>query len=145
MLKELTPEIIDNILVNQLIGRIGCSMNNNVLIEPMMYLYDGRFIYGHTREGTKINMLRQNPNTCFEVDEIVSIHCWRSVVVSGIFEELDGEDRLDALRRLGERTMLLFADEHAPTYEGATSGPKSVVYRIRITSKTGRSETKNAG
>lgn len=145
MLKELTSEVIDNILINQLIGRIGCSINNKVLIEPMMYLYDGRFIYGHTREGTKIDMLRQNPNTCFEVDEIVSTHCWRSVVVGGVFEELNGEDRLDALRRLGERTMPMFADEHEPTYDGTTSRPKSVVYRIRITSKTGRSETKNVG
>ena len=144
MLQELTTDVIDTILVNQAIGRIGCSANNEVLVEPMMYMYDGQFIYGHTREGTKINMLRQNPNACFEVDEMVSLHCWRSVIVHGIYEELTGDDRLDALRRLGDRTMPLFREEYPSPSGDSVHSPHSIVYRIRITSKTGRSETKNA-
>lgn len=142
MLQELTTEIMDSILMNQVIGRIGCAANGQVLVEPMMYMYDGRFIYGHTREGTKIDMLRQNPNTCFEVDEVLSPHSWRSVIIHGVFEELTGDERLDALRRLGKRTMPLFIDEHPYSPGDPASGPRSVVYRIRIDQKTGRSETK---
>jgi uncharacterized protein len=137
MLRELSPDVMDYVLSSQFFGRIGCASNGQVLVLPVTYLYDGQAIYGQTREGSKVRLLRQNPTVCFEVDEVCSPSVWRSVVVQGIYEELQGDERLYAEQRLGPGRV-------APRNEavGSTTTPATVVYRIRILSKTGRSETK---
>ncbi|GAB4026348.1 pyridoxamine 5'-phosphate oxidase family protein [Spirosoma gilvum] len=141
MLRDLSPEVTDFVLRNQFFGRIGCYADGQVLVLPVAYLYDGQAIYGQTREGTKTRLLRQNPNVCFEVDEMSSPTCWRSVVVQGVYEELAGDERMFVLQRLGpgrEAPRMQVAEAVA---EPVIEKPM-VVYRIRILSKTGRSETK---
>ncbi|GAB2515541.1 pyridoxamine 5'-phosphate oxidase family protein [Spirosoma aerophilum] len=144
MLRDLSPEVTEYILRNQFFGRIGCAANGQVLVLPVTYLYDGQAIYGQTREGTKTSLLRQNPSVCFEVDEMCSPTCWRSVVVQGIYEELEGDDRLYAETRLGPGRMAPIRESLPPELE-ETPQKSSVVYRIRILSKTGRSEMKGDG
>lgn len=142
MLRDLSPEVTEYILRNQFVGRIGCAANGQVLVLPVTYLYDGQAIYGHTREGTKISLLRQNPAVCFEVDEMCSPTCWRSVVVQGVYEELVGDDRLYAETRLGPGRVAPLRE--GPPVELPEEPQKpTVVYRIRILSKTGRSEMKD--
>lgn len=145
MLGYLSDEVMDALLTNQWFGRLACAVGDEVLVVPVTYLYDGHFIYGHTREGTKTRLMRQNPHICLEVDEIVSPTLWRSVVVRGVFEELTGDDRTWALQRLGQRQAPLFPDELPPI--DPTDGEQqpvaplpTVVYRIHITDKSGRSE-----
>jgi nitroimidazol reductase NimA-like FMN-containing flavoprotein (pyridoxamine 5'-phosphate oxidase superfamily) len=140
MLRDLSPEVTDYILRNQFFGRIGCAANGQVLVLPVTYLYDGQAIYGQTREGAKTQLLRQNPLLCFEVDEMCSPTCWRSVVVQGVYEELAGDDRLYAEQRLGPGRV---APRTGSPAADAGSQKPIVVYRIRILSKTGRTETKD--
>lgn len=144
MLRELTPEVTDHLLKSQFFGRIGCAADGQVLVLPVTYLYDGQAIYGQTREGAKTRLLRQNPTVCFEVDEVCSPLCWRSVVVQGVYEELQGEERLDAEQRLGPGRVApikITGDTLSGEMVGTAPAP-TVVYRIRILSKSGRSETK---
>ncbi|GAB4020191.1 pyridoxamine 5'-phosphate oxidase family protein [Spirosoma koreense] len=142
MLSELPPDVIETMLVNQYIGRIGCAAENRVLIEPVIYYYDGHFIYGLTRQGSKTQLLDINPSVAFEIDEMVSPGTWRSVVIEGVYEELKGHDLDDALYLLKQRKIPVFADERLG-YPGIAASPGHkpvypVVYRIRITNKTGR-------
>lgn len=142
MLTELAPDIIETMLTNQYFGRIGCAAGNRVLIEPVMYYYDGHFIYGLTRQGTKTQFLQKNPFVAFEIDEMISPDIWRSVVIEGIYEELQNEDRDYALYLLKQRKIPVFAGERFG-YPGidAPVGQKMVypvIYRIRITGKKGR-------
>jgi nitroimidazol reductase NimA-like FMN-containing flavoprotein (pyridoxamine 5'-phosphate oxidase superfamily) len=141
MLRDLSPEVTEYILRNQFFGRIGCAANGQVLVLPVTYLYDGQAIYGQTREGTKTSLLRQNPAVCFEVDEVCSPTCWRSVVVQGIYEELNGDERLYAETRLGPGRVAPLR-ESLPTESTEILPKPTVVYRIRVLSKTGRSEMK---
>ncbi|RYF78459.1 MAG: hypothetical protein EOO39_01335 [Cytophagaceae bacterium] len=138
MLRDLTPELTNHLLSTQLFGRIGCAANGLVLVLPVSYLYDGQAIYGHTREGTKTQLLRQNPSVCFEVDEVCGPTSWRSVVVQGVYEELQGDERTYAEQRLGPGRIA----PHSGVVENEADGLPTVVYRIRILSKTGRSEIK---
>ncbi|MVM39385.1 hypothetical protein GO730_20415 [Spirosoma sp. HMF3257] len=139
MLRDLSPEITDHLLSTQFFGRLGCAADGQVLVLPVSYLYDGHAIYGQTHEGTKTQLLRKNPSVCFEVDDVCSPSSWRSVVVQGIYEELQGDERQYAEQRLGPGRI-------APVKEDAAHAhiepSPTVVYRIRILSKTGRSETK---
>jgi hypothetical protein len=143
MLTELTTDVIDHLLNSQYFGRIGCSADNQLLIEPVMYHFDGLYIYGITREGKKTQMMRKNPNVAFEIDEMVSPGVWHSVMIEGDFEELYGNERDYAVYLLNHRKVPLFADEKM----GLSGTPPSadskvvipVVYRIHIRTKTGRS------
>ncbi|RCR66771.1 pyridoxamine 5'-phosphate oxidase family protein [Larkinella punicea] len=145
MLTELTNEVMDSMLVNQYIGRIGCAADNRILIEPVMYYYDGHAILGLTREGTKTQLLRKNPHVAFEIDEMISPGLWHSVVIEGLFEELQGDDRDYALYLLEHRKIPVFAGEKMG-YPGEKEPVDHnvvypVVYRIQIQSKTGRCYT----
>jgi nitroimidazol reductase NimA-like FMN-containing flavoprotein (pyridoxamine 5'-phosphate oxidase superfamily) len=141
MLRDLPPQVTDHLLSTQFFGRIGCAADGQILVVPVTYLYDGQAIYGQTREGTKTRLLRQNPAVCFEVDEVCNPHCWRSVVVQGLYEELEGDERCYAEQRLGPGRTAPVTQTAGLTL--TTSTPEATItYRIQILSKTGRSETK---
>ncbi|MDX1762330.1 MAG: pyridoxamine 5'-phosphate oxidase family protein, partial [Christiangramia sp.] len=94
MLGELKNNQIEYLLYCHVVGRIGCYSDNEVYVVPITYAYEDGYIYGHTREGKKIDMMRKNPNVCFEVDVVDNMSNWRSVISWGKFEELkDPKDR----------------------------------------------------
>jgi nitroimidazol reductase NimA-like FMN-containing flavoprotein (pyridoxamine 5'-phosphate oxidase superfamily) len=70
MLGKLNEEQMDYLLSSQVTGRLGCYADGRVYVVPVTYVYDGEFIYGHTREGLKVEIMRKNPSVCFEVDAI---------------------------------------------------------------------------
>lgn len=144
MLGFLTDDVIHHLLTSQWFGRLACAAGDEISLVPVTYLYDGQFVYIHTRDGTKTRLIRQNPNVCFEVDELVSLTLWRSVVIHGIAEELTGDERVGMMQRLGVRQPPLFDDER-PLAEWNPSqvsdphtSPPTVLYRIHVQSKTGR-------
>ena len=89
---DLDKDQIDDFLKSELIGRIGCFDDNRVFVVPVTYAYDNGYIYGHTKDGLKIQMMRKNPNVCFEVDWMKDMSNWKSVILYGTFEELKGDD-----------------------------------------------------
>src|SRR5690606_16209254 len=109
--------------------------------------YDGTYIYGHTFEGMKIDMMRKNPKVCFQADDTRDLSNWQSVVVWGEFEELLHEpERSRALQKLTERKLPLISSETMhltsqwPFKDEDVSQISGIVFRIRITEKTGRFE-----
>lgn len=147
MLAHLNNKQIEHVLQSLIIGRIGCHAENMTYVVPVTYAYDGKYIYGHTKEGLKIDMMRKNPMVCFEVDVMENMSNWRSVIAWGKFEELKSPDqRKVGMRILMDRVMPLMtgettishsmSDSHQKTIEAM----KGVVYRIELTKKTGRYE-----
>ncbi len=149
MLGDLTANQIETVLHREVVGRIGCHANSTTYIVPMTYAYDGQFVYGHTREGMKIDMMRKNPKVCFEVDVMENMSNWRSVIAWGTFEELKTpEEREKGMQQLIDRVMPLLTGETTVSHS-MTNGHgkyieaiKGVVYRIKLTKKTGRYEKK---
>ena len=88
MFGTLNSTEVDQLLDQQLIGRIGCHANGLTYIVPVSYAYDGKYIYSHGFEGMKISMMRKNPDVCFEVDNTKNLSNWESVIAWGAFEEL---------------------------------------------------------
>jgi nitroimidazol reductase NimA-like FMN-containing flavoprotein (pyridoxamine 5'-phosphate oxidase superfamily) len=147
MLGTLTNEEIDNLLYEQNIGRLACYADEKIYLVPITYIYDNGFIVGHTNAGTKVNMMRKNPNVCFETDDVKDIFNWKSVIIRGIYEELQGDEATIAFKRLYERIgPLMQRSEEHPHVQDETihrrdiSLDSAIVYRIRITEKTGRFE-----
>jgi nitroimidazol reductase NimA-like FMN-containing flavoprotein (pyridoxamine 5'-phosphate oxidase superfamily) len=73
MLGTLTDAQIDRLLHTESVGRIGCHAGGRPYVVPVTYVYDGSAIYGHTGDGMKVRMMRENPAVCFEVDRMESL------------------------------------------------------------------------
>lgn len=148
MFGTLSEEGIEKLIKEQLVGRIGCHANGITYVVPLSYAYDGNYIYGRTFDGMKMQILRQNPKVCFQVDDTQNLANWRSVILWGVFEELtDAAQRKEALVALSSRTLPI---EHSGTMELSAHWPftsesemndiKGIVFRIHLLRKTGRFE-----
>jgi nitroimidazol reductase NimA-like FMN-containing flavoprotein (pyridoxamine 5'-phosphate oxidase superfamily) len=149
MIGKLNKEQIEEVLKENVLGRIGCNDGNKTYVVPVNYVYDGRFIICHSLLGMKIRMMRKNPDICFEVDAMKSFTNWKSVIVRGQYQELKNEtDRYQAMKLFVDRMMRLKISETAipPEISAQRVHPRSpgnikpVIYRIVITEKTGRFE-----
>ena len=148
MLGKLSELQIERFLQSQIVGRIGCHGNGETYVVPISYAYDGTYIYARTYEGKKLDMMREEPRICFEVDTLRDLSEWKSVIGWGEFEELkDPDERKHALQILMDRnlpilssvTMHLSADW--PFHSDDTDYTDGVVFRIKLVDKTGRFET----
>ena len=146
MFGKLNTEEIEQMLHNHLIGRLGCHADALTYVVPVSYAYDGNYIYGYTHEGMKINMMRKNPKVCFEIDNTKNLANWQSVITWGEFEELTNEDeRNNALMKLQERMLPVINSETmriSPLwpFSNETENMEGIVFRIRLTEKSGRFE-----
>lgn len=149
MLGELTADQIERLLHEQVVGRIGCHAHGSTYIVPITYAYDGANVVGHSAEGRKIQMMRDNPNVCFEVDALTDMANWQSVIAWGAFQELSGEEAKAAIRFLVSRLTPLTVSETSvpthgldmhPAHHDEAGGKTPVVYRIRLYQKSGRYE-----
>ena len=148
MLRELNDIQIENLLKEELIGRIGCHSAETMYVVPVNYVYDGTNIYCHSAKGMKIDMMRENPQVCFEVDKIKDITNWESVIAWGKFEEItDIGEKQQVLQKLVDRITPYIMDdsvtrEHGFVDEESDVGTtiELIIYKIVVARKTGRFE-----
>jgi nitroimidazol reductase NimA-like FMN-containing flavoprotein (pyridoxamine 5'-phosphate oxidase superfamily) len=99
MMGQLSTDEIESLLRTSVLGRIGCTDGKLIYIVPISFAYDGTYIYCHTNEGLKTDILRKNPSVCFEVEALENLANWQTIIAQGTFEELiDPVLRLDALQ-----------------------------------------------
>jgi nitroimidazol reductase NimA-like FMN-containing flavoprotein (pyridoxamine 5'-phosphate oxidase superfamily) len=60
--EDLTREGIDELLREEIVGRIGCHADGETYVVPVIYAYDGEAFYAYSIEGKKIRMMRENPS-----------------------------------------------------------------------------------
>jgi len=147
MLGKLSDKQIDELLYSQSVGRLGCYTDGNIYVVPVTYVYDGQNIICHTREGMKLEMMRKNPEVCFEVDIMKNMANWQSVIAWGTFTELDGEEAELALQKMLMKLQPQLTSETARPHEPvnseerrATRGLTAIIYQIALREKTGRFE-----
>jgi len=140
------PEI-EKLLQKEVVGRLGCSDGKQVYVVPISYHYDGEYVYCHTHEGLKVDIMRRQPVVCFEVDKLHNMGNWQSVVAHGRYEELtDPGLRSYALQKLHERILPVVSSETTHLSPDWPFAPvelnkiEGVTFRIRLEDKTGRFE-----
>jgi len=114
--KKITDQVvIDNVLNKGDICRLGLINNGLAYIVPMNFGYNGGYLYFHSaNEGTKIDILKQNPKVSFEVDtdhrvvEGDSACNWSaayfSIIGNGVVEFIDDPDaKKNALNMIMEK------------------------------------------
>ncbi|PZR25534.1 MAG: pyridoxamine 5'-phosphate oxidase [Citrobacter freundii] len=148
MFGALNNEQMDQLLSQQILGRLGCHTNGLTYIVPISYAYNKNCIYCFSEEGLKLSMLRKNRNVCFQVDNTRDMSNWQSVICWGEFKELvTEEDKREALAVLNARNFTFRTSKKMqinPDWPFAGNGAenlKGVFFRIQIEDKTGRYET----
>ena len=119
------------------------SPGDRTYVVPVCYAYQDGAIYAHSAYGQKIEMMRQNPRVCFEVDHVEDLVNWNSAICWGTYEELQGAEAEHALRLLRERLSMDLPRilEHGELAAEAAAGDgEPVVYRIHLTETSGREE-----
>jgi len=148
MLGKLSENQIEELLTKQVTGRLGCHANGITYIVPVNYFYRNPNIFAHSAAGRKIEMMRTNPNVCFQVDDIRSIFRWQSVIAWGRFEEItDPDEKQRAMQGLIHRLMPLAGNpaDHPSHAIAEKEGDidveiEPIVYKIILSKKTGRFE-----
>jgi nitroimidazol reductase NimA-like FMN-containing flavoprotein (pyridoxamine 5'-phosphate oxidase superfamily) len=131
VIHHLDADGIESLLASSIVGRIACNQSGDrPYLVPLAYAYDGESIYAVSGPGRKLDLMQADPRISFEVDRVDRSDCWQSVVVEGEFEEVSDADEIQMAVAL---------------IEGATGvpvimGTHSVVFRLRLTSKSGRYE-----
>jgi nitroimidazol reductase NimA-like FMN-containing flavoprotein (pyridoxamine 5'-phosphate oxidase superfamily) len=95
-----------------------------------------------------MDMMRENPQVCFQADAIIDLQNWESVIAWGRFEEItDMLEREHAMQKIINRVMPLMRGATAQPSHGFTSDASDigeqvelVVYKIVLSKKTGRFE-----
>jgi nitroimidazol reductase NimA-like FMN-containing flavoprotein (pyridoxamine 5'-phosphate oxidase superfamily) len=147
MIGNLNYEETEEVLQDQLIGRIGCHSNGVTYIVPVSYAYDEPYVYIHSMEGKKIDMMRNNPEVCFEVDALNDMANWKSVIAWGTFAEITGtEERNKALKILLDRSLPIVSSEKTHLgrewpFTNDAHEIEGVFYRIELKEKTGKFES----
>jgi nitroimidazol reductase NimA-like FMN-containing flavoprotein (pyridoxamine 5'-phosphate oxidase superfamily) len=148
MQRELEDTQIDELLKSQLTGRIGCHSADLIYVVPVNYIYEAPDIYCHSAKGMKIDLMRDNPQVCFEVDNIKDMTNWQSAIVWGRFEEItDIEEKQNIMQKLIDRVTPFILDDSVPPSHGFVDTESDVgdtieliVYKISVSKRTGRFE-----
>lgn len=147
MLGVLTNNQCKQVLRSEVLGRIGCYDNGKVYVVPITFIFDGEFIYAHSKEGLKIKMMRKNPKVCFQFDRVENMANWRSVIVQGKYEELKTKEKQEnAMKILKDRlTPILLSESVRPSHgildpRRVVKELKAIAFRISISELSGRYE-----
>lgn len=132
----LPDDEIEALLRSAIVGRIACCAwgtagdDGRPFLVPLAYGYDGEAVYAHSGPGRKIHLMRAQPLVSFEVDAAEAPDRWRSVITEGTYEELsDPAARARALAII-----------YPPPAPAPTLADDAIVYRIKLTAKSGRYE-----
>lgn len=147
MIKELKTKDCLNILKNNYLGHLGYICNGIPYVVPITYYYDqeNNCLVSYSSEGYKIKAMRKRRTVSLQVEEIDSIHEWKSVLVHASFEELFQIDAKYELHEFakGVKSIIEKKENYMPSSIGEFStklhgGGVPVVYRLKIGEVTGR-------
>lgn len=88
LIHEMTEADCLNTLAHRRFGRLACSYKNQPYIVPLYFVYENLYLYGFTTPGQKVEWMRSNPLVCVELDDVVNVTEWMSIIIFGSNEEL---------------------------------------------------------
>ena len=150
MILQLDESEIWDLVDRALHAHLGCSAGGRTYVVPISYARDGKRLLGLTTTGRKVEMMRENPEVCVQVEEVKSLTDWKSVVLWGRYEELSGAERTQATGLLIDRYGPGFAEGGDDARRGRSVTPPRldgqaqplVVYAIHVTEFSGRAEAR---
>ncbi len=124
------------------LGRIACARDGQPYVVPFSFAYDeGDYLYGFSTVGQKIEWMRENPKVCVEVEDISDKQNWTTLVIFGLYEELEDAEDFEEERGKARELLGKSPTWWQPAYfVGAARGEFEevpVFFRIKIVKITG--------
>ncbi|MEX0289970.1 MAG: pyridoxamine 5'-phosphate oxidase family protein [Flavobacteriaceae bacterium] len=147
VIKNLEMDACLKVLGDNYIGRLAFIKSGQPYIIPITYFHDREedYILSYSSEGVKIEAMRAYDAVAFQVDEVDSIQNWRSVLIHGKFEELEGSTAKLVLHKFaqGVQETISKTGRTSPKFIGDFSSRLSqrkmpIVYRINISEISGK-------
>ncbi len=147
MIKNLETEECFDLLRNNYLGHLAYISKGVPYVVPITYFYDhaNNCIISYSAEGYKIRAMRKKRSVSLQVEEIDSIHHWRSVLVHALFEELHQIDAKYELHEFAKGVKSII--ERKENYRLSSISEFSsrlhargipIVYRLKIVEVTGK-------
>ncbi|CAM4230740.1 pyridoxamine 5'-phosphate oxidase family protein [Zobellia nedashkovskayae] len=147
MVKDLEISECMSLLSDNYVGHLAYIGGRSPFIVPVTYFFDAenKSIISYSAPGHKILSMRTYKHVSLQVEDIVSMFTWRSVLINGTFEELKGSTAKKCLhtftkgvketifRTKGKR--LEFIKDFSSKMEKEAS---PIVYRIHISDIIGK-------
>jgi len=140
-------EEMERILREEDVGRLGLAADDEPYVVPLNYTYaDGRALFHCALEGRKLDVIRKNPNVCFEVSrqegrpaEHAGDLCsapFESVICYGVARIVDDlQERLEVLNEFQTRFGTLDKPRTAISEERAAKCGAVVIRVVRMTGR----------
>jgi nitroimidazol reductase NimA-like FMN-containing flavoprotein (pyridoxamine 5'-phosphate oxidase superfamily) len=141
--QEMKNSEIEQVLRRVSYGHLACARDNRPYIVPIHYAYDKPNIYVYTTEGMKTDIIKDNPHVCLQIEEVVDIDDWRSIVVNGDAEQItDQNEREEAVKLILSTNPTLTPAISIRWMDDWVRENREIVYRIKPSIVTGRSSVK---
>lgn len=123
------------------VGRLAFVNGREVDIEPIHYVFAGRWLFGRTSQGAKLAALAHIPYVALEVDEVLGLFDWRSVVVHGTYYAHSADGGPTARRTFARAARLLAGLVPGTLTEGDPVPFRDTIFGIYIDRLDGRAAT----
>lgn len=87
VLRTMTQEECLEMLGGAHYGHLACSSDGQPYVVPIYFAFHARVAYSFSMQGKKVEWMRRNPKVCLQIEEAPSKASWRSVVLTGKFQE----------------------------------------------------------
>jgi len=137
--EDLSESEVVEVLARVGYGHLACCRDNRPYVVPVHYGYDAGAIFVFTTEGKKFEIIRENPNVCLQVEEVVDNQHWTSVIVDGVAEQIkNGAERDLALKLIVAVNPTLTPAVSIRWMDDWVRENIEVVYRVTPTATSGR-------
>jgi nitroimidazol reductase NimA-like FMN-containing flavoprotein (pyridoxamine 5'-phosphate oxidase superfamily) len=88
IIQDMTHTETEDMIAHAGIGYLACSVDNKPYVVPLRFVYSAGYFYSLTSEGKKMELMRANPQVCLSFSDVRASNHWRSLVITGRFEEI---------------------------------------------------------
>jgi nitroimidazol reductase NimA-like FMN-containing flavoprotein (pyridoxamine 5'-phosphate oxidase superfamily) len=146
LIRKMTDDECLRTLPQVVLGRLACAEGGQPYVVPVYLASDGKYLYGFSSLGKKIECMRANPSVCVEIDDLKSDDDWATLIVFGTYQELPDTSQYEATRMLAHELLRKRAMwwQPASVAVACTEQEKAfapIFYRIRIDRITGHRAT----
>jgi len=146
-MEDLSNHETLQILETNYVGYLSFLSNQQPYVIPITYFYneEDNCIISYSGEGHKIDAMRKSNKVSLSVADITAVDQWKSLLLLGEFEELEGTHAKDQLHKFTKGVKhILLKKEHKFTNLISDFCSKTnaigvpIVYRIKILGISGK-------
>ncbi|MCK8479502.1 pyridoxamine 5'-phosphate oxidase family protein [Psychroserpens algicola] len=150
MIINLKSKDCDYILSHNYIGYLSYIYLNKPYVVPITYFFKDNSIICYSSTGHKINAMRKHPHVSLQVASIDSVSEWKSVLVHGVYNEIEGSEAKALLHEfsLGIKDIIMRIEQKDLDYISEFSAKiykedLPIVFKIEIEGITGKLRKNN--